>query len=109
MIHPRALFNASWFINGNLVSLVEKIFPVEGNAERRKLVVHIENAPAHNPRMTRSLFGHNPLNRITHPSYSHDILPPNNLFGKVKSVLIWLEIPEEVDLFDTVTKILNGI
>jgi hypothetical protein len=52
MLPQRASFIASWFIDGNMVYLVEKFFPVGWSSGRRTLVVHIGNVPAHNSRMT---------------------------------------------------------
>jgi hypothetical protein len=39
----------------------------------KKLMVHLGNAPAHNSRMTRNFFEHNPLKRLPYPPYSPDI------------------------------------
>jgi hypothetical protein len=50
------------------------------------------------------------LNRLVHPLYSPDISPYDfYLFGKVKSALIGQEIPDEIELLDAATEILNGI
>jgi hypothetical protein len=90
MLPPRASFNVLllWLIDRNLVSLVEKCLLVGWNAGRRKLVVHIDNAPGHNSKMTQSLFKHNSLKRLPHPLYFPDIsLSDFYLFGKVKSAL----------------------
>jgi hypothetical protein len=43
---PRGLFNAPWFMDGNLVPLLERFFPAGWSAKRRKLVVYIDHAPA---------------------------------------------------------------
>jgi hypothetical protein len=110
MLSPRVSFNVSWFIDGNLVPLVENFFPADWSAWRRKLVLHIENAPAHNSRMTQNLFGHDPLKRLPYPFYSHDISPSNFfLFRKVTKGLVGWEIPDEIDFLKAVTEILNGI
>jgi hypothetical protein len=110
MLPPRAPFNASWFINGKLIPLVEKFFPAALSAGRRKLVMHIDNASAHNSRMTRSFFGHNPLKRHPHLVHSPDLSTAGFfLFGKTKSALIRREIPDEINLLEAVTEILNGI
>jgi histone-lysine N-methyltransferase SETMAR len=110
MLYPRASFNVYWFIDGNLVSLVEKFFPAGWSARRRKLVVQINNAPAHNSGMTQNFFGHNPLERFPHPPYSPDIPPSGfSLFRKVKSALVGREISCEIDFLEAVTEILNGI
>jgi hypothetical protein len=89
--------------------LVEKIFPAGWNARGRKQVVHIDNAPAHNSRMTQNFFRHNPLKRPAHPPYSLGISPSDfYLFGNVKSADRG-EIPDETNLLGAVTEILNRI
>jgi hypothetical protein len=73
-------------------------------------MVHVDNAPAHNSRMTRNFFEHNPLKRPPHPPYSPDIFPSGfYLFGKGEGMLIRQEIPDEISLLDAVTESLNGI
>jgi hypothetical protein len=57
LLPPRTSFNTSLFIDGNIVPLVEKSFPVGQNAERRKLGMHIDDTPAHNSRMTQNSSG----------------------------------------------------
>jgi hypothetical protein len=78
--------------------------------QSKKLMVQVNNAPAHNSRMTRNFFEHNPLKGLPHSPYSPDISPSALcLFGKVKEALIGQEIPNEISLLDAVTEILNGI
>jgi hypothetical protein len=89
---PRASFNASWFIDGNRVPLVEKFTPAGWSAERRKLIVCIDNALAHSSRTNQNFFWHNRLYRLPHPPFSPDISPSDlYLFGKVNSMLIGRE------------------
>jgi hypothetical protein len=57
MLPPIASFNASWFIDGNLVSLVENFFPVGRSTGRRKVVVHLDSAPIDNSRRLRPFSG----------------------------------------------------
>jgi hypothetical protein len=110
LVSSRALLNASRFVGRNLAPLVKKFFSAEWSAERRKLVVHIDNPPAHNSRMTQSSYGQNPLKRLQHPSYSPDISPSDfSLFEKGKSMLIKYEIPDEIDLLERATEISNGV
>jgi hypothetical protein len=60
--------------------------------------------------MTQHFFGHNPPKRLPHIPYSPEISPSDFfLFGKVKSVLIGREIPDEIDLLEAVAEFLNGI
>jgi hypothetical protein len=75
----------------------------------KTLIIHVDNAPAHNSRMTQNFSVHNPLKRLPHPVYSPDISPSDfYLFWKVKGALIGQESPDEVSLLDIVTEILNG-
>jgi hypothetical protein len=108
MLPPRAPFNASGFIDGNVVSLPEKLFPAGRSGGRRKLVAHIDNAPAHNSRTAQIFFGHNQLRMPSHPLYSPNISPSDFYpFGTVKSTLIGQKIPDEIDFLEAVTEILN--
>jgi hypothetical protein len=109
MLPLRASFNEPWFIDGNLFPVFEGFFSAVWSARRRKQVVHIDNTPSHNSRMTQSVFGHNPLKRLPHPSNSFDISPPDLcLFEKVKSVLAGGEIRDEINFFEAVAEVLNG-
>jgi hypothetical protein len=58
MLPPGESFNASWFIDQNLVPLVKTFFHLAG-AQGNNLMVHVDDAPAHNSSMTRNFFGHN--------------------------------------------------
>jgi hypothetical protein len=110
MLFPGTSFNESWFIDANLVPLIEKFFPARWSARQRKQGMHIDNARAHNSGIIQNFFGHNPLNRLLHLPYSPYISPHEfYLFGKVESALIGREILDEIDLLDAVTKILNSM
>jgi hypothetical protein len=68
-------------------------------------MVHVDNAPAHNSRITRNFFEYNPLKSLPHPPYSSDIFYSDYyLFGKVQGVLIGQEILDEISLVDVVTE-----
>jgi hypothetical protein len=76
----------------------------------KNLIVHIDNALAKNSRMTQNFFRSSLLKRLSHPPYFPDISPLDfYLFGKVKSSLVGREISNEIDPFETVTEMLNGI
>jgi hypothetical protein len=73
-------------------------------------MVHVDHAPVHNSRMTRNFVEHHPLKRLLHPPYSPEISPSDfYLFGKVKGAASGQGIPDEINLLDAVTEILNGI
>jgi hypothetical protein len=75
------------------VTLVEKFFPTRWNAERRTLLVHIDNVFSHNSRMTQKFFGYSPLKRLPHPPYSPGFSSSKfYLCGNVKSALAGREI-----------------
>jgi hypothetical protein len=74
VLPPGESFNVLWFIDQNLVPLVQFLsIWLESNA--KEWMVHGDNAPPHNSRMTRNVFEHNPLKRLPHPPYSPDISP----------------------------------
>jgi hypothetical protein len=105
-----ASFNTSWFIDKNLVLLLDRFCPSGRDPKQKKLVVHIDDASADNARVTNDFFGHNPVKRLPQPPYSPDISPLDfYLFGKVKNALIGHEISDEIALLDAVTEILGGI
>jgi histone-lysine N-methyltransferase SETMAR len=110
MFPPVESFNASYFIDQNLVPLVQSFFPSGWNPTQKELMVRVDNAPTRNSRMTRNFVEHDPPKRLPHPPYSPDISPSDLYrFGKVKEVLIGQGIPDEIMRLYSVTEILNGI
>jgi hypothetical protein len=74
--------------------LASEILPGWVECRRRKLAVHLDNAPTNNSRMTQNFFGHNSLKKLPHPPDLPDIHPSGlYLFGKVKSALIGRGFP----------------
>jgi hypothetical protein len=59
-----AWFNASWFVDQNLIPLLDRFFPDEWDRKQRKLVVHIDNASINNAKVTQNFFEHSPLKRF---------------------------------------------
>jgi histone-lysine N-methyltransferase SETMAR len=105
MLPPGESFNASWFIDQNLIRLIQSFFPPSWSP-RQKMMVAVDNAPAHSSRMTGKFSEHNPEKRLPHPPYSPDISPSDfYLFGKAEGALIGQEIPDEISLLDTMTEI----
>jgi hypothetical protein len=111
MILPaRHSFTAPWFIDQNLQPMIDKFFQNGRRPGQRKLGVHVDNAAPHNARMTRNFFEHTPLNRSPDPPYSPEISPSDfYVFGKIKPQLIGHEIPDEINLCEAVSEILNAI
>jgi hypothetical protein len=64
MLQPGASFNASWFINHNVVPLLGRFFPGGRDARRRQLVIHIANGSAHNASAAKRFFEQNPLKTL---------------------------------------------
>jgi hypothetical protein len=107
MLPPGTSFNASGLIDENSVPLLDNFFPAGWSVRQRKLVLHIDNAPAHNAKMTRDSFEHNPLKKFQHP-----LTPPLSsirplYIRKVKGALVGREIPDEINLLEAVIEILN--
>jgi hypothetical protein len=107
-------FNATWFIEQNLVPLLCLMHSSRmahgPDPTQRTLVVQIDTASAHNARVTQNFFEHKPLERLPHPPDSPDIFPSDfDLFKKVKNALIGQEISDGMDLLEVVTEILSAI
>jgi hypothetical protein len=74
------------------------------------LVAHLDNAPVHHSKITQNLFEHSPLKKPPCPiSLTHISRLDFYLFGKIKSVLIGQETPDEIGLLEIVTHILDGM
>jgi hypothetical protein len=60
--------------------------------------------------MTRNFFEHSPLTKVRRLHYLLDISPLDFYrFGKIQSALIWSEIPDEIDLLEIVSQMLDDI
>jgi hypothetical protein len=92
-----------------LGSFGSKFLSIWLSSRQQKMIVHVDNAPAHNSRMARNCSEHNPLKRSHHPPYSPYISLGLLSFGKVKRAPIKQEIPNEISVLDAVTERLNGI
>jgi hypothetical protein len=67
----------------------------------------VDNAPAHNSKMTQNFFEHNLLKKLLRPLYSPDFsLSDFYLFREIKSTLTGQEIFDEVGLLEIVPEIL---
>jgi hypothetical protein len=101
---------ASCFIDQNLISLVERLFPGLWNLGQRKLAACFVNVPAHNSKLIRNLFEHNPLKRLPQPPYPPHSSPLDvDLFGELKIAMTGQEILDDTGLFEIVTEFLDGI
>jgi hypothetical protein len=86
-----------------------EILPGWVECTAKKLVVHIDNTL---PQLKgiQSSFRRNRVKRLPHHPHPPDISPSDfYLFGKVKSALTAREIPDEINLLEVVTEILNSI
>jgi hypothetical protein len=109
MLSPGVSFILSWLIDENLVPLLDKFFRAGWRAGQRSLVVRVDNAPAHNSKMTRDFLEHNPLQRLQHPPYSRNTSSSDFcLFGKVKGADRTGD-SHEIGLLEAVTEIVNDI
>jgi hypothetical protein len=110
MLPPGASFNASWFVDENLVPLLDKFFAGGWDREQRKFVVHLDNAAAHNAKMTQGVFEYSPLKYLPQLPDSPDISPSDFCpFEKVKNTMIGQGILDEIWLLKIVIDILDRI
>jgi hypothetical protein len=104
-----ASFSAATLIDQNLVPLVAKFFSRGWNPGEQKLVTHLDNTPAQNPKITQTFCEHAPLKRL-HLPYSPHIFPSDFYrFGEAKGALIGQPIPDEVGLLDAMIQMLESI
>jgi hypothetical protein len=69
----------------------------------------LDNAPVHHSKMTLHFFEHSPLKTFPCSLYLRNIsLFDFYLFEKVKNALIGQEIPDEIDILEIGTQILDG-
>jgi hypothetical protein len=59
---------------------VSKFLSLWLESKAKELMVHIDNAPAHNSRITGNLFEDNSLKKLPHPPYLPGIFPSDLYF-----------------------------
>jgi hypothetical protein len=78
------------------------------NVGQRKLIVHVDNAPVHHSKMTQNFLEHRTLMKFTFLLNWAHISPLDfYLLEKRKNALIWQQIPDEIDLLEIMTRIVD--
>ena len=86
-----------------LPSLEQKVLKFRPKSGLKGIKLHLDNARAHNSKLTRQKISNYNIMRIPHPVYSPDIAPCNFwLFGKLKEYLKGKRFDDENELFDTI-------
>jgi transposase len=99
-------FNAEYYRDNILATLIQ-LHPED---DRRKLVVHADNASAHTAQKCQTFCEENGLRLAPHPSYS-SVLAPSDffLFGYVKERLKRMVFPSYEELVDAIGEVVTGI
>ena len=85
-----------------LLSLEQKVLKFRPKNGLKGIKLHLDNAKAHNSKLTVQEISNYNIMRIPHPVYSPDIAPCDFwLFGKLKEYLKGKRFDNENELFDT--------
>jgi hypothetical protein len=99
-------FNTKYYRDNTLVALTQ----LQPEDEGRKLIVHADNARAHNTQKCRTFCEENGLWLAPHPPCSHGLAPSDFfLFGYVKECLKGMVFPSYEELLDAIGEVVTGI
>jgi hypothetical protein len=99
-----------WTIQYYIENLLPEICAFRVAGDRRRLVVHADNARPHVSRKVKEYLEGQSLRTAPHPPYSPDLAPSDFfLFGYVKRMLQGSEFQATEELLEAVVTILNAI
>jgi histone-lysine N-methyltransferase SETMAR len=99
-------FNAEYYRDNILAALTQ----LQPEDDRRKLIVHADNARAHTAQKCRFFCDENGLRLAPHPPYSLNLTPSDFfLFGYVKERLKGILFPSYEELLDAIGEVVTGI
>jgi transposase len=102
-------FNAGYYIDEILEPLPQWC-SIEAAGNKRKLLVHTDNAGPHPAKLSTQYFEENRMKSTPHPPYSPDPTPSDfHLFGYVKRGLAKLSFQDTDQLLASVEGVLDGI
>ena len=95
-------FNSQYMVEEILPSLKQKVLKFRPKSGLKGIKLHLDNAKAHNSKLTMQEISNYNIMRIPHPVYSPDIAPFHFwLFGKLKEYLKGKRLDNENELFDS--------
>lgn len=110
MLLKGSKFNSRYFINEILVKIAQFHQEFNGQSNKRKLVVRMDNVRPHRSNDSVSFAAKNNFRFCDHPAFSPDLAPSDfYLFGKVKDELKGSEFEYEEELFESIENILKKI
>ena len=96
-------FNSQYMVEEILPSLEQKVLKFRPKSGLKGIKLNLDNARAHNSKLTMQKISNYNIMRIPHPVYSPDIAPCDFLlFGKLKEYLKGKRFDDENELFDTI-------
>ena len=103
-------YNSHFFCDNVLADLKANL--TEGS--RRKTLqgyfLHLDNAPAHNARISQQAINDLRATRVPQPPYSPDIAPSDFfLFGHIKNEILGMDVTSETQLLETITRSIEKI
>lgn len=106
---PSVKINASYFVDRVLTKLEKLEVTQKAKRQKQMMMLHYDNAPAHNAMITQNYLSQTSFKRVPHPPYSPDLaLCDFGIFGTVKTQFIGKEFESENELFEELTKFFKG-
>jgi histone-lysine N-methyltransferase SETMAR len=103
-LHKERTFNAEYHRDNILATLTQ----LQPEDDRRKFVVHADNARTHTAQKCRTFCEQNGLRLASHPPYSSDLaLSDFFLFGYVKERLKGMVFPSYEELLDAIGEVVD--
>jgi histone-lysine N-methyltransferase SETMAR len=92
------------------VNILTEFLPLRLQVDRRRLVIHADNARPHTARKCRAICEGNRLRLVVHPPYSPDLIPTDFfLFGHIKHCLQGITFPSREESFAAIHEIVGAI
>ena len=103
-------FNSAYMVNEILPSLSNEISKSRPKIGLKGIHIHIDNAKAHNSKMTMNEISKYQMIRLPHPAYSPDIAPCDFwFFGKLKEYLKGMNFESDDELLNAIITFSNQI
>lgn len=109
-IKPSGLkINAEYYLNNVIKKLETLDVALQARKQKQKMIIHYDNAPAHNSKIVSNYILDSLFTRMPHPPYSPDLAPCDfGVFGTVKESFEGQEFETEDELLSAIVRFLNS-
>jgi transposase len=92
------------------VDILTKLLPLRRQVDRKRLIIHADNAKPHTAPKCRAFCEENRLRLAVHPLYSPDLAPSDSFpFGHIKYCLQGIAFPSREELLAAIHEIVGAI